>query len=134
VPQFRRYDSGLQRIEAEITAYNLVMVFWFRAVSAKALQFFSSSCVVGDYHSAVTGCAKVLGREEGKASVVPDRAGAPALVLCANGLRGVFNDHQTEFPSDGHHSIHLCHFAVRMNWNDGAGLTSHFRCDLESRL
>src|SRR5258708_26387405 len=106
------------------------MVFWSRAVSAKALQLFGASCVVSDNHSAVTCCAKVLGREEGKASVVPDGAGSSSFILGANGLRGVFNDHQTVFPSDGHDCVHLCHLAVQMNWDDGASLASHFRCDL----
>src|SRR5258708_14064628 len=103
------------------------MVFWSRAVSAKALQFFGASCVVSDNHSAVTGCAKVLGREEGKASVVSDRAGSPSFILGANDLRGVFNDHQPVLHGDRHESIHLRPFAPQMHWNDHASPAGRLR-------
>ena len=58
-----------------------------------------------------------------------NRAGAPAPVLGANRLGGVFDDDQPVFLSDLHHRIHVGHLAVEMHGNDGAGVGRYLRLD-----
>ena len=118
MPQFGQDDRGLEGVEAEIAADDLVVVLGPRAVRPQAHQLVGALRVVGDDHAAVAGRAEVLGREEGEAAVMADRAGAAAFVLRADRLGGVFDDHKPVLLRDLHHGVHVGHLAVEMHGHD----------------
>jgi hypothetical protein len=60
VRQFGRNDGRLDRIKAEITTHNLVMVLGFGPMSTEAPQLFSALSIVCYDHSPVSGGAEIL--------------------------------------------------------------------------
>src|SRR5512138_2503011 len=75
VRQFGQDDCGLERIEAEVAAHQLVVVFGLGAMGTEYAQLLRPLRVICDDHSAVAKGAEVLGWKEGEAAVRAERAG-----------------------------------------------------------
>ena len=56
-----------------------------------------------------------------------DAAGPPALVLGADRLRGVLDDHEAVLVSHPHHSIHVGHLTIEVDRDDCARPARHLR-------
>ena len=112
---------GLDLVEPEIAADELVVVLRLHAVHAQLHELRGQRFVVGDAGAGITEGAEVLGGEERQAADVADGAGAPALrVFGADGLRGIFDDAQAVTARDLHDARHVGHLAVQVHGHDGA--------------
>src|ERR1035441_6302122 len=86
--QFGGDHGGLEAVQAEIAANHLVVIFGLGTMRAQPHQILRPPRVSSHHHASVAGGSQVLGREKGKATVMPNRAGAPPFVLSANRLGG----------------------------------------------
>lgn len=120
VRQLRLDYRGLKRIKPEVAADEPVAVSGGFAVDAQSPQLLGLGGVVRHYDPAVAVATEVLGGEERKTAVVPDRAGAPPAVPGAYRLRGVLNDYEAVVPRDLHDGSHLRHLTEEVDGKNRA--------------
>ena len=108
----------MERIEAEVSAHKLVVIFRFCAVVSEQTDLLGQRLVIRHNHSAVACRTQVLAWEKAEAANSADTSCAAALVGCRNRLRGVF-DHKNTVPCGNLHDwIHVAHLAVQVYGQD----------------
>ena len=114
-------DGGVDRVESEIAADDLVVIFRMRAVPAQEADLVGQGAVLSDHGPAVAEAAEVLRREKRIAADRPHRSGPASSVFRANRLGGVLDDRQIVPPRDVENRIHLGALAEQVHRHDRLG-------------
>ena len=112
-------QRGLQRVEAEVSTHQLVIILRLRTVRAEQARPLGQRVVVGHEQSRVAECAEVFRREETVGAHVPDGPQLPAAIRRAHGLRGVLDDEQVVLAREREHLVHRGGLAEEMHRDDG---------------
>src|SRR5215471_4819078 len=93
----------------------------------------------GEEHSAIAGAAEIFRRVEAQTADRADRAGAPAAIVGADRLRGVFNYRNTMLCRRLHERLHVHTLPIQMHRYDcfssrGDGCLDTFRVEVECRF
>jgi hypothetical protein len=119
----RKLDAqhgGLERVEAAVEADLFVMIFGRAAVDAQTPEPRGNRVVVCSQKSGLARRAQIFRRVETEAAYSAHRARLTATVVCADGLRRVFDDGKIVLRRDAQNLVHLRALAVEMHGHDGA--------------
>src|SRR4051812_25788853 len=108
----------MNRIEAEVAADDLVVVFRMRAMPAQKADLVGKGTILRDDRAAVAEAAEVLRRENRITADRAHRPGAAALVFRADRLGGVFDDGQLMLVSNIKNRVHLGTLPKQMHRHD----------------
>ena len=124
--QLGAQERGLQGVEAEIAADERMMIFRLHAVHAKDGRAFGEIGVVRAEQAGVAKRAEIFGGVKTKRAAGAERAGLAAMIFCAEGLRGVFDDGEVVRPREGENAIHVRGLAIEVHGDDGLGAWGDF--------
>lgn len=117
---------SLKGIKPEVGTYEVVVVFGVGAVVAQDAGLIGEGIVVADKGAAVAEAAEVFGWEERVAAEVAHAAAGLAVVGCADGLSGVFDDVELVLFGESEDGVHVGALAEEVDWDDGFGARGDF--------
>ena len=92
VRDFDSQDGGLESIDTEVAADEVMEVFWLHAMIPKNAGFFSQGIILGDKRARISEAAKILAGEKTVGAEIAHGATGAAPIASADGLGGVFDD------------------------------------------
>jgi hypothetical protein len=129
VPALYPQDAGLERVEPEVAADEVVVVLRVHAVSPEERHRAREAGVVGGHEPAVPEGAEVLAGEERKAPDVSDRAHRAVVMAGADGLGRVLDDGHAACAGCSQDRIHLCALPEEVDGDDRLRARRHRRSD-----
>ena len=114
-------DRRLQRVETEVAANLVMVVFGLGPVVAQTPHARGESIVIRGDQTRVAECAEILAGKEREATEQPERACLAASIRGADGLCRILHDGNASFGRDGGQRAHVGAQPIQVNRNDGAG-------------
>ncbi len=92
VRDFDSQDGGLESVDTEVAADEVMEVLWHHAMVSEDTGFFGQGIILGDKRARVAEAAKILAGEKTVGAEIAHGATGAAPIASADGLGGVFDD------------------------------------------
>ena len=92
VRDFDSQDGGLESVDPEVAADEVMEVLGLHAMIPKNAGFFGQGIILGDKRARISEAAKILAGEETVGAEIAHGATGAAPIAGADGLSGVFDD------------------------------------------